>query len=82
MSGAHLSTKKAFYRGRDRTMGHSSVLTYMNQHHGTKFPGAERIFEQSPTNVKLRKIDIPFPNSTVFHEVKIPEKLPFIDMKR
>jgi hypothetical protein len=82
MSGPHLASKKAFYRARDRRMGHTSVLTYLNQNQGSKFGGAERIFEQSPTFVKLKKLDIPYPKSTLFHEVKISDKLPFVDFKR
>jgi hypothetical protein len=39
-SGEHMATKKAFIRGRDRTMGHSSIHTYLHQHQGTKFGNA------------------------------------------
>ena len=42
----------------DRPMGASSELTMLNRKHGIPFSRSPRLFEESPTSVLLKKMDI------------------------
>lgn len=46
-AGPHLANIKGeeYFRSKDRVIGHSSPLTILNRHDGSKFPASKRLFK-------------------------------------
>lgn len=84
-SGPHLNNiqDKAFFRANDRAMGYSSPHQILNQHRGNVFPGAKRLFKQSPTSVLLKwPNDVDPPEGRDFFKAPYEDRLPFVQMNR